>query len=167
MKRGTRGRKVAPTHHVPSVDLFLFFSPFLVVLVASRSTQQPFKAKRSNRDPSRLHCFAPLILSLLSLSFILQYTSGFALSLSLTDIKTLPRGSRTHLHLSLFSTPFICLYMLYSITITGTSEVAISRSSAHAVFKIALRLVDGGIPTTISDPILPSFLVQKCLLRPR
>jgi hypothetical protein len=68
-----------------------------------------------------------------------------------TDTKTVPRGSRTLLHLSHFSTSFMHLHLLYSITITGTPETAVtiqhrtSRQGSTHVYKIALLLFEKGI----------------------
>jgi hypothetical protein len=69
-----------------------------------------------------------LTASLLHIPFLF-YLSSCALEQRLptvTDTKTLPRGSRTLLHLSHFITSFMHLHLLYSITITGTPEVAVT-----------------------------------------
>ena len=64
----------------------------------------------------------------------------------LIDTTPLPRGARTHPPSYPFSPYLVYLQPHYTSLITCTFEVAITRSNVH-VFKIALRLIEGGTTT--------------------
>ena len=81
---------------------------------------------RSNHGPSRPHCPAPF--SFIS-SFLYPTDVVSPSRTASTSAKLLPRCMGVHIHLSYFFLLFMCLYSLYSISITGTPEVTLQYRS--------------------------------------
>jgi hypothetical protein len=97
---------------------------------------------------------APLLFSYLS-SFLYPTHVVSRSQTAFTSTKQLSRGMRMHIHPSYFILPFMCLYSLYSITITGVPEVTYNtdlRGSTH-VYKTVILLVEEGIDPNQAAPV--------------
>ena len=143
-------RRSARHHVFPCFFFCLFSHSFLVVSIASCLTQQPFKLrhKTSTSYAFQSRSFPPSLLRSFIFLFIFLYlTSLVSLSrTTLTGKQLLPRGTRTHFHLSL---P-LCAYSLPIHSPASAPPRSPLRykillvDSAH-VYKTVLLLIEEGI----------------------
>ena len=162
--RGTEWTERPPSRAF--VDLlffsFLFFSLcFLVIVIAPCSTRHILQEATPDGYDLRVPIMAlpaftaPPLFSYLS-SFLYPTHVVSRSQTVFTSTKQLSRGMRMRIRPSYFILPFMCLYSLYSITITGVPEVTYNadlRDSTH-VYKTAVLLVEEGIdPNQEASPV--------------